>query len=285
MQTVILLKDLKCTQCIRFNQFYICALPDPMKIDVDIMREITALAPEVEEMVRVTPISPLPTGGIPKVEDEDGRRSTEEKWKSKESLAGGHPPHPILPKWGHILVSGGRPHLGWTAPRKISVAHPLTVLVKDTRAKGAHLSTVTPQIIDSLPLDIFVATQLIGGHVLHHPTRDLSGVPEDSRVFPTSGVETLIKEEGPICRQVVAWSVGMSLDPSLCHTMGSTGLPGHRGAPGRCLGEAHVQRGIEANQFPKLGKMILEETRSWSILPVTDIIIISSAPAHVCSSQ
>lgn len=178
-----------------------------MEKDVDIMREITALAPEVEEMARVTPRSPLPTGGIPKVEDEDGRRSTEEKWKSKESLvliAGGHPPHPTLPKWGHILVSGGRPHLGRTAPRKISVAHPHTVLLKDTRAKGAHLSTATPQIIDSLPQDIFAATQLTGGQALHHPTRDLSGVPEDSRVFPTSGVETLIKEEGPIWRQVVA---------------------------------------------------------------------------------
>lgn len=63
---------------------------------------------------------------------------------------------------------------------------------------------VIPQAIDFLPQDISVATQLTGGQDLHHPTRDLSGDPEGNLVFPMSGVETLIQEEGRMCRRVVA---------------------------------------------------------------------------------
>lgn len=90
-----------------------------------------------------------------------------------------------------------------------SISHPLAVLHKDPRVKGAPLSMATPPVTGHPPQDIFATTQLTGGQALHQLSRGLSGATKGSQVFSTrsSGVETLVgitvPEKGPMSTQVM----------------------------------------------------------------------------------
>lgn len=258
--------------------FFLCVHSDPTEMVMDMvwdpMKAITT--PKVGEMFRATQERPLATGEIPEVED-DPRSSKEPPWwenkGSHVSITGSPqiriPFNHTLPKWNRTITRGGILHLGKTAPPTCSIIHPLAVLHKDPQVKGAPHFMATPQVTGHPPQDIFVATQVTGSQVLHHLTRALSGATKGSQVSPIriKGVETLVgitaPEKGPMSTQAMAWSAGTSLECFLICTMESTGPLGHRGAPERCMGEAHVQRGTGVKQQSQLGKIVKREAWSW----------------------
>lgn len=241
--------------------FISCSLSDPMKILIDTMKEVTTQTLRVDETTRDIITSPLLAGENPEAEDEADQHQWAEgflKWDlngSHDLVTGGLtvriPSNPTLIKWTNIIAIAGSLHCGWTV--LLSIAHPLTALHTYTRVKGVHLFTAILQVTGHLPQDIFVATQLTGDQDLRLPIEDLLGDPEDSQFFL---LEILIQEKEPMNSQVMAWSVGMNLDRSLICTMESIGPLGHRGAPERCQGEAHVQRGTSTKHHPKLGKIM-----------------------------
>lgn len=260
------------------NFLFLCVQSDPMEMVMvlDLVKAITPPTLKVGEMSRATKERPLLTGEIPEVEDDPRLSKESHWWKSKGShvsITGGPqiriPFNQTLPKWTHTITRGGILHLGKTAPPTSSISHPLAVLHKDPKVRGALRSMAIPQDIGHPPQDIFVTTQVTGGQALHQPTRGLSGATKGSQVFPirSIGVETLvgitIPEKGPMSTQVMAWSAGTRLECSLIRTMGSMGPLGHRGAPERCKGEAHVQRGTGVKQQSQLGKIVKRESWGW----------------------
>lgn len=165
------------------------------------------------------------------------------------------------------IARGGLLIPSHTAPLMITLIHTLTV-----DPKGARWSTATILVTGHHPQEMFTAIHLIGGQARHHTAVALSGVTKD-QVFCTrsSGIDTLVEisapEEGPGSSQVMAWSPGMRAKSSLIPTMEITGPLGHRGAPGRCMGEAQCQRGTRVK--PQLARIIIEEATGWPLACIT----------------
>ncbi|CAG5874280.1 unnamed protein product [Menidia menidia] len=204
-------------------------------------------------------------------EEEDGCQSVEgfRQWESKGnlvSITGGLslriPTKHTLQKWNHTTASGAIIHLGQSVALTFIIVHPLTVFLKDTIVKGAHLSMAVPQLTGQVPRDIFETTQMTEGPAQHQPSRDLSGATNDTQVFlRSSEIETLLQGKGPMNNQGMARSDGMSLDRSFTHTMDSTVPLGHREAQERCMGGARVQRGGRLNKTPG-GSVVLQRGRA-----------------------
>lgn len=166
----------------------------------DLVKGITSPTPKVEETTRATQQRFLLTGENREVEDDPLWPKEFLSWESKESHVSitGDPRIRIHFKYTHpklnpTIARGGLLHQGQTASLISSISHPPTVLHKDSRVTGAHLSTVTLQVTHHLPQDISVATQLTEDQVLDLPFMDLSEAPKSSQVFhiKSSGVETL----------------------------------------------------------------------------------------------
>lgn len=244
------------------------------------MRGITTPLLKVVGMFQVTQEKPHLTGENPEAEDDPRLWKEPPWWESKGShvlITGG--PQIRIPikhtplKWNHTTIKGGPLSLGQTSPLMFTISHHLAVLHKDPQVTGAHLSMATPQVTGHPPQNIFVTIQLKGGQVRRNLTRGLSVAPKGSQVFRirSRGVETIvgisIPEEGPMNIQVMAWSAGMRMELSLIRTMENTDPLGHRGAPERCMGEAHVQRGTKVKLQSHLGRICKEEAWRWPGLP------------------
>lgn len=235
--------------------------------------ELTIPAPKVEEMPRVIQEGPLLTGETP--EAEVGPQLSEEfpLWESKGSnvsVTGSlqiRIPFSRTPlKWNHTIVRGDHLNLGRSPPPTFSIIHhPLVALREDS--EGAWTSVDTPQVKGHPYQGIFLTTHLIEDQDRHHLTKGLLGAQEGSQVFliRTRGVEThvriTVQEKSPMSMQVPAWSAGMRPEPSLIHTMEIMVPLGHRGAPERFMGEAHVQRGTGMKQQFRLGKIIRDSQK------------------------